>query len=182
LVAAVPGRLDPRPIHIEAESADLGLLGPAVERVGESAASIRIKLGASGLPSFPANAEWMSLGPPGPWIPDTASSTRFRVNSPTHHRLRVTYGSCELSWWMVIDDIETGRADSRWLNASYELRELDKLWGALSKVPRVWALPPDPPIVWRSPTSFAWIMRADTLVVEQVAGPVFQLTLKARVR
>jgi len=68
------------------------------------------------------------------------------------------------------------------VNASYELCELDKLWGALPKVPRVWALPPDPPIVWRSPNSFAWIMRADTLVVEQVAGPVFQLTLKARVR
>jgi hypothetical protein len=92
------------------------------------------------------------------------------------------YGSCERSSWMVIDDIETDRADSRWVTASYELRGMDKLWRALTMVPRVLALPPDPPIVWRSPTAFAWIMRADTLVVEQVAGAVFQLTLKARVR
>jgi hypothetical protein len=84
---------------------------------------------------------------------------------------------------LVIDDIVTGRADSREVSASYDLGSLGGLWGAMRGVRRVLGPdPPDPPIVWRSPTSFAWIMRADTLVVEQVAGPVFQLTLKARVR
>jgi hypothetical protein len=86
---------------------------------------------------------------------------------------------------LVIDDIVTARADSRRVDASYELRTnyLNGLYAALEKVHRVLGRdPPSPPIMWRSPTSFDWIMRADTLVVEQVAGPLFQMTLEARVR
>jgi hypothetical protein len=111
---------------------------------------------------FSAHAEWMSLGPPGPWIPDTTlvdiQGQLYRLEDHRLHRLRVTYGRCEQSWWVVIDDVVTGRADSRSVNASYLLRSPTggQLWKALGEVPRVYEPdPPDPPIVWRTPTSFA---------------------------
>jgi hypothetical protein len=184
--AVVQPRLSPKPTHIKGEySPRLGFLGPAVTKQSESVASTRVELEASRFPLPPTNAEaeWMSLGPPSPWNPDTASFQSLQVDYATHHRLRVTYGSCERSSWLVIDDIVTGRADSRRVSASYALGSFGGLWDAMRGVRRVLGSdPPDPPIAWRSPNSFAWIMRADTLVVEQVAGPVLQLTLKARVR
>jgi len=161
--ASAPPRFAPRPIHVNVEySPRLEFPGGAMTKDGEAVASARVELEASRFPLLPANAEWMSLGPRGPWIPDTtsgppdtASGPRFRVENPTHHRLRVTYGSCERSSWLVIDDIVTGRADSRRVSASYELGNLGGLWDAMRGVRRVLGPdPPDPPIVWRSPTSF----------------------------
>ncbi len=182
---------EPKTIHIRAEySPRMGPLGPAVTREGESSVRMTIELGAPRALGFSAHAEWMSLGPPGPWITDTTVVdpgqgrtgrwVRYRLN-----RLRVTYGRCEGSWWMVIDELVTVPGDSRRVSASYLLGfpTGGQLWEALGSVHRVYEPdPPSPPIIWRSPTSFAWLMRADTLVVEQVAGPVFSLTLRARVR
>jgi hypothetical protein len=103
------------------------------------------------------------------------------------HRLRVTLGSSERVTWLLIDDIVTGRADSRSVTASYMLSPFDvnmrDLWSALQKAPRVLGPDPEgPPIAWISPTSFAWITRSDTLVFEQRADSLFKVTLRARVR
>ena len=101
--------------------------------------------------------------------------------------MRVTLGSSERVTWLLIDDIVTGRADSRWVNASYMFSPFDPstrdLWSALAKAPRVFGPGPEgPPIAWVSPTSFAWFTRSDTLVFEQKADSLFSVTLRARVR
>ena len=156
-----PARLEPRAIPIRADySPRLGPLGPAVSRLDSTGARMTIELDGNEALGFSAHAEWMSLGPPGPWIPDTTlvdfgQGQAYRWEDHRLHRLRGTYGRCERSWWMVIDDVVTGRADSRRVSASYLLRSPTggQLWEALGGVRRVYEpAPPDPPIIWRSPT------------------------------
>ena len=87
---------------------------------------------------------------------------------------------------MVIDDIRIGRADSRWVVGSYQIDpygDAQDLWTALSKAPRVLGSAPEGPAIrWLSPTSFAWVGSADTLVIEQKRDSIFTITAKARVR
>jgi hypothetical protein len=120
--------------------------------------------------------------------PDTSNSGTFRVEWGYRHRLRVTISTSERNTWLTIDDILTGRADTRAINAEYRLEpyfgdNVRPLWDALQKAPRVLgAGPTGPPIVWLSPTAFSWITYSDTLVVEQRADSLFQVTIRARTR
>jgi hypothetical protein len=165
----------------------VGVFGAMITTEGNSVVHTDVRMQRSQLPNIVANAEYMSLGPPGPWIPDTTSGPGFHVENPTSHRLRVTLGSSERITWLLIDDVVTGRADSRWVAASYMFSPFDgsgrDLWSAVQKAPRVLGSDPEgPPITWISPTSFAWITRSDTLVFEQKADSLFNVTLRARVR
>ena len=159
----------------------------AVTIESNSVASTDVRMQRSPLPNIVANAEYMSVGPYGPTIPDTSSGPGFHVENPTTHRLRVTIGSSERITWLLIDDIVTGRSDSRAVVASYMFSPLGAntrdLWSALQKAPRILGSDPEgPPIAWISPTSFAWNTRSDTLVFEQKADSLFNVTLRARVR
>ncbi len=88
---------------------------------------------------------------------------------------------------MTIDDIEEVRR-SRALIAQYRInpfsdRRTHGLWEALQKVSRVRVPDPaGPPITWSSPRAFTWKTLADTLLFEQVADSVFQMTVRPRVR
>jgi hypothetical protein len=159
---------------------------------GNSVASAAVSLHRIMPPRFDANADYMSVGPPGAAVRDTSSRPAGQVYVDMHfsHRLRVTLSSSERVAWMTIDDILVGRADTRivraeytlypWTNESSGMREV---WERLSGAPRV--LGSDPtgsPINWLSPTSFEWITRSDTLVVHQKADSIFQVTVRARVR
>ena len=159
--------------------------GTIVSTEGDGVATARLQLERTKSPHLDAYAEYMSVGPLGAAVPDTSSGPGYFSMGPAFCRLRVTLSSCELSTWLTIDDIVTGRADTRTVGAEYRLHLLGitDLWAALQRAPRV--LGPDPtgpPIKWMSPTSFAWVMRADTLVVEQKADFIFQVTVRARVR
>ncbi len=81
---------EPKTIHIGAEySPRMGPLRPAVIREGDSAARMTIELDGPKALGFSAHAEWMSLGPPGPWIPDTMvlDLGQGRVGRWERHRL-----------------------------------------------------------------------------------------------
>jgi hypothetical protein len=163
----------PRPT--QSPTTSMGALGSSITREGNSVASTNIRMIRSPLPNIVANAEYMSLGPSGPLVPDTTTGfTGFRVEGGVFHRLRVTLGSSERETWLLIDDIVTGRADSRGVSVSYMYSPSDPstrdLWSAMAGAPRVLGSEPEaPPIRWVSPTSFEWIMRADTLAFEQKA-------------
>ena len=113
-------------------------------------------------------------------------SGEFSFQWHSFRTLRVTLGSCERNQWLLIDDIVTGNADTRSVRAEYGLGYFDPvvrdLHAALPQAPRVLGTEPAEAIEWISPTSFAWIMQADTLVIEQEADSLFQVTLRARVR
>ncbi len=165
----------------------MGVFGLTVTIEGNSVASTDVRMRRSPLPNIVANAEYMSVGPPGATIPDTASKEGRIIEQHAFHQLRVTLGSGERVTWLLIDDIVTGRADSRRVNASYMFSPFDgsarDLWSALQQAPRILGSDPQgPPIAWISPTSFAWITRSDTLVLEQKADSIFKITLRARVR
>lgn len=177
--------IGPRPISPVVERLMPG--GIVVSTQGDAVASATLTLGRSNPRPLAAEAEFMSVGPMAPWESNTISSGAFSFVEESFRRLRVTLGTCERSAWLWIDDIVTGRADSRTVKATYILHYLDSeilaLHAALPRAPR--ALGPDPtdsPIRWISPSSFAWVTRADTLVVEQKSDSVFHVTLRARVR
>jgi hypothetical protein len=176
--------MSPRPISRKAER--LMPLGTIVSTHGDAVATARVILKRVEPPALSAQAEYMTVGPMGPWEADTVSTGAFSLVESSFRRLRVTLGSCERSQWLWIDDIVTARADSRLVKAQYWLGYFDPavqdLHDALPRAPRVLGPDPGDPIKWISSTSFAWIMRADTLVVEQAADSVFQVTLRARVR
>jgi len=174
----------------------LGLGGSVVTTEGNSVASARVALERA-KPPYPiayAEAEYMSVGPPGPMITDTTmirgttGAPSLRLVTSHFHRLRVTLGRCESVESMTIDDIVTGRADTRSVVAEYTLRpyidpNVRDLWTALQGAPHVRGPDPSgPPIVWRGPAMFARITRSDTVVVEQLDSTYFQVTLRARVR
>jgi hypothetical protein len=117
-------------------------------------------------------AYYMSVGPRRPASPDTIEGTYkdpySHLMRPLSYNLRVTLHNCERDWWMTIDEIVTRRADTREVIAEYRLplHTISKL------VPG-----PDMEIFWLNPTSFAWITRGDTVVVEHKGGSEFELTV-----
>ncbi len=166
----------------------VGVFGTIVSTEGDSVARTRIRMEQVRPPSIDAYAEYMSVGPLGAAVPEMASRPGLFAPGPLYRRLRVTVGSCERSVILTIDDMLIGRADSRTVAAEYRVNpfadpSMQDLWSALLRAPRVRG--PDrvgPPIVWRDPTTFAWITRADTLVFRQEADSVFQVTIRARVK
>src|SRR5262249_25071717 len=80
-------------------------LGTTYSLQGNSVASTTITLRrwSSGVP---ANAEFMSLGPPGPAIPDTLLGP-FHQEGTKSRRLRVTLCRSETVTGMLVDVIET---------------------------------------------------------------------------
>jgi hypothetical protein len=184
--------LTPRPI--QPAKTHVGFLGLLVTTEGDSVASASITLERAEPPflkrfaEYLANAGYMSLGPWGAEAPDPVPRRpgEFHIEMNYVHRLRVTLGSSERMGWMLIDDILTGRADSRVVNAEYVLffaSSIVDLRGALGNTPgAVGPGPAGPPIVWLSSTSFESISSSETLVLEQKADSVFQVTPRARVR
>jgi hypothetical protein len=69
---------------------------------------------------------------------------------------------------MTISEIVSRRADSREVIAEYHLplREISNL------------IPRDMEIFWLNPTSFAWITRGDTVVVEHKGDTEFEVTVR----
>ncbi len=166
----------------------MGVFGTLVTMGGDSVASARIQLERTTPPHIDAYAEYMSVGPLGAAIPDKQPAAGLFTPEPPRRRLRVTIGRCEQSVILTIDHILIGRADSRTVAAEYRINPfadggMRDLWSALQRAHRVLGTDPTgPPIVWRGPTTFAWITRADTMVFQQEADSVFQVTIRARVR
>ena len=109
-VTAAP-QINPRPIGRAVERLMPG--GTIVSTQGDAVASARLTLERASPPALAAQAEFMSVGPMGPWESDTLSSGALSFVEASFRRLRVTLGSCERSAWLWIDDIVTGPADSR---------------------------------------------------------------------
>lgn len=175
-----------RPVRSSRER--LGAFGTLVSADGDSVASARIRLERVRPPQLDAYAEYMSVGPLGAAIPEKESGAGLFRLGPSYRRLRVTVITCERSVLLAIDDMVIGRADSRAVTAEYRISpsgdtSMRDLWSALQRAPRVLGSDPSgPPIVWDSPTKFAWITRSDTLVFQQEADSLFQVTIRARVR
>jgi hypothetical protein len=164
--------------------------GLLVATDGSSVATARVPLDKVREPRVDPYAEYMSVGPLGremPQAPARVGDITFSLEPP-RRRLRVTISTCERDVSLTVDEILTGRADSRSLVAQYRINpffdgRMEGLWGALHKAPRV--LGPDPtgpPITWLSPTAFSLTTRADTLQFEQEADSVFQVTVRPRLR
>jgi predicted alpha-1,6-mannanase (GH76 family) len=128
----------------------------------------------------------MSVGPLGAALPETTHFAQWWQADLVYRRLRVTISSSERQVRLTIDDMEIRRADSRSVKAEYQIDpygDVRELWQALAAAPRVMGLDPtNPPIAWISPTAFSWTTRSDTLLFEQKADSVFQVTLRARIR
>ena len=133
-----------------------------------------------------ANDEYMSLGPSEDLPPDTTTSTSsgltFRLDDRRSRKLRVTIGSSERITWARIDDVTIGRADSRsvrarWMLDRWAYPPVSRLLAALP-AGRVRAAEPAEPIQWTDPHTFRWVTSTDTLVVRQLAGPLFRLEMR----
>ena len=151
--------------------------------------AVRVALERVREPRVDTYAEFMSVGPMGAAVrqePIRSTGMTFLMEPP-HQRLRVTISTAERNTSLTIDEILTGRADSRSLVAQYRIGPFDDsstrgLWGAVQKAPR--AVGPGPagaPIVWLNPTAFAWITPSDTLVLEQQADSLFKVTVHPRI-
>lgn len=160
---------------------------------GDTVASALLRLAGRRPPYLDPYVDYASVGPARGCASAVGGEGSYSLEGPSGsigmnpktRRLRVMLCSCETSAWLVIDDILVCRADSRTVSAEYRLdpRDVRELWAPLRQTPRVRRpLPTGPPIRWLGATSFAWVMPADTLFVEQRADSVFQVTLKARVR
>ena len=157
--------------------------GLIVSTDGRSVATARIPLERVREPHVDPYAVYMSVGPLGNAVPQ--APPRMGVSlEPPRRRLRVTISTGERDVSLTIDEILTGRGDSRSLVAQYRINGRGQgLWETLQKAPRV--LGPDPtgpPITWLSPTAFSWTTRADTLLFQQEADSIFQVTLHPRLR
>ena len=164
-----------------------------ITTIGNSIATTVLPLERGQRPYVDPHAEYMSIGPFGadaPEPPDTAATpiggVQFRIEWGNRHRLRVTVSTAERNTWLTIDDILTGRGDTRAIHAEYRLdpyfgNNVQPLWNALQNAPRILgAGPTGPPITWLSPTAFSWTTYSDTLVIEQKADSLFQVTVRAR--
>ena len=157
---------------------------------GRSMATARIALERIREARVDPYAEYISVGPLGAAVPQAPIRRGEMTLSfePSHRRLRVTISTPERSVILTIDEILAGRAGSRTLMAQYRISPFfdDRtrgLWEALQKAPRV--LGPDPtgpPITWFSPVAFAWTTYSDTLLFEQQADSIFQVTVRPRLR
>ena len=118
--------------------------GQVVESDGRSFARARISLERSRDPRTDPYAEFMSVGPLGaevPQAPVTSAGLTLRFEPP-RRRLRVTISTCERNTNLTIDEILTGRADSRSFMAQYRVSPFfdgrtRELWEALQDAPRV---------------------------------------------
>jgi hypothetical protein len=171
---------------VQSRQSQVGLGRSVAMLNGDSIASSLVRFERASPPCPDAYAEYMSVGPLGAALPDLSSRSGDPIIDSPRQRLRVTIGRSESSVMLTIDEILTGRADSRRVVAEYRIRpysDFRDLWSALLRAPRVLGSEPlGPPIVWQSPTAFSWITRSDTLVFEQQAGPSFLVTIRARVR
>ena len=164
--------------------------GLMVSTDDSSVATARIALDRVREPGANPYAVYMSVGPRGAWVPEPPVRLGGMAISvgPSHRRLRVTISTCERTVLLFIDEILTGRADSRSLTAQYRISpyfdyRTRGLWEALRGAPRVRGAESEgPPITWLSPTAFSWTTVADTLLFEQQADSIFQMTVRPRLR
>jgi hypothetical protein len=184
-------QLAPRPERFEGAAPMPG--GGAASTEGDTVAGTLLRLVGRRPPYPDPYVDYASIGPARGCAAVAGGEGGYSLEGPSGpiglnpeaRRLRVMLCSCETSAWLVIDDILVSRADSRAVSAEYRLdpRDVRELWTPLRQTPRVRRpLPTGPPIRWLGATSFAWVMPADTLFVEQRADSVFRVTLKARVR
>jgi hypothetical protein len=189
LVAAEPLTIAP-PLRHAPPTARQSLHG-VVTSDGGSMATARIALEPIRDARVDPYAVYLSVGPLGaavPQVPIRSGGVAFSFGPP-HRRLRVTIGTCERVANLTIDEIlTTGEGDSRSLMAQYRIDPFGDsrtrgLWEALQSAARVMGPDPTgPPITWLGPTAFAWTTRADTLLFEQQADSIFQVTVRPRLR
>jgi hypothetical protein len=157
---------------------------------GRSSATARIALERIREPRVDPYAEYLSVGPlgaAGPQAPIRHGKMTLSFEPP-HRRLRVTISTYERNVNLTIDEILTGNAGSRSLMAQYQTSpffdwRMGGLWEALNRAPRVLGRDPTgPAITWFSPTAFAWTTYSDTLLFEQQADSIFQVTVRPRLR
>jgi hypothetical protein len=186
-VAGPPPELSPRPIHHE--TTRISWDGLVVTTEGDSVASMKVVLEVDKRPHGDAYAEYMSAGP---WVhaSDTSSRTGFPPppSGPVAHRLRVTFSTYENAHALTIDEIIVDRRYHQQVKAAYSIYPFfdirtQALREALRRAPRVpGPVESGPRITWLAPTIFAMVTRVDTLVFEQKADSIFQVTIRARVR
>jgi hypothetical protein len=161
----------------------LVLIGP-ITVSGDSVATALVTLDSVMADGVDPYAYFMSVGPPGPCIPDTIRSRDGEpfMTSSAFRRLRVTLYSRERSAWMTIDDMLTGRADRRSVAAQYDLsiRDLDDLRVRPKRFRLLRPIGKDPTIIWQSPSAFVMPTREDTLFIEHKSGNEFRIEVRAR--
>jgi hypothetical protein len=135
---------------------------------GGSVAADTMQLEKGKPPYLSPYAYYMSVGPRRAADPDTSKDTDLFFMRPESYNLRVTLSNCERSWWMTISEIVTRRADTREVIAEYHLH--------LSEISKL--IPGDMEIFWLNATSFAWITRGDTVVVEHKGDSEFEVTVR----
>jgi hypothetical protein len=159
------------------------LIGP-ITVSGDSVATALVTLDSVMAGGIDPYAYFMSVGPPGPCIPDTIRSDDGEpfMASAACRRLRVTLYSCERSVWIAIDDILTGRADGRSVTARYNLsiRDLNDLRVRPKRFRLLRPIGEEPTIIWQSPSAFAMPTREDTLFIEHKDGHEFRIEVRAR--
>ena len=150
---------------------------------GDSVASAVVRLDRVASPGTGANAYLMSVGPPGPWIPDTTLGGGLTWVRQHARLLRVTLYRQERSAWLTIDDMSLGSGDSREVIAQYRLQLFPGLDELRTRPKRTGVLRPwtrAPSITWLSPNEFFVTGPEDTLFVEHLGGSQFKLMACAR--
>ena len=133
---------------------------------------------ANGCP-ITAYAVHISVGPPGALRPDTLKTPyegqggdqEIRFVSNSNYRQRVVINTCERTNWLVIQDIRTGRADTRSVVASFKVVDND-LWKLEREIVHLGPLlkysTKRDSIIWFSPEIFMWHLYGDTIVFERL--------------
>lgn len=160
----------------------LVLLAGMMTAAGDSVATATVRLRSDTLSCTDPYAYFMSVGPHGPWRPDTTRTDSLTFIRESHHRLRVTFRSCERDRSLAIDVIETGSGDSRRVVARYRLSlmEILALPGLKGRIGGFSGESLTPEILWSSPRSFVIPTTLGTLCVEHLQGAEF--TIAAHVR
>lgn len=159
------------------------ILAGAITTFGDSVATAVVHLDTVSPPTIGAHAYDMSVGPPGPWMPDTTHSGGFTFVREVSRLLRVTLYKCEGSEWLTIDDISLGSGDGRDVKAQYVLHlrsDPRELWTRPKRAGMLRPLARPPEVHWLGPEAFLVPYHEDTLFVENLGGDEFKLRVSAR--
>jgi hypothetical protein len=150
---------------------------------GDSVATAVVHLDTVASPTIGVHAYDMSIGPPGPWTPDTTRSGGFTLVMEHCRFLRVTLYNSEGYEQLTIDDISRGHGDSREITAQYALPVypgLGELWIRPERAGMLRPLDGPPEVHWLGPEAFFVPYHEDTLFVERLRGDEFKIRVSAR--
>jgi len=158
------------------------VIAAAITTIGDSVAITVLDLEPVAEPSIGVHAYAISVGPLGPWEPDTSYVGELTLIRNTARLLRVTLYRCERSEWLTIDDISLQSGDSRSILAQYRFPLFPGLGGLWIRpdrpgLPRPRAGPPS--VMWLSASGFFIPYPGDTLFVEHLGGGQFGVTMRA---